>query len=278
MAVEFLISQSWELLFECSHHFMIASIIISGRVAREGNNQEPFMRTFDFGNNHFDEIPVVHFDELVPQTQRNRMKVALETRGLTTLGLIQYSQEIHDHIVGNAAIPSPNPSMPTLQTAIDTAQTKLNGVEMTFDVLRMNRAERRGAYDALVAVLEALAGHVQSVSNGDEAIILSTGMSVRGPATPVGALPAPSGLVATTNGMDGEIGLAWDGMRGAGNFVVQRALDPNNGTSWIQVGLPTRSSFVGAGLTSGTKYWYRVAANGPEGLGPWCDPAFKMAT
>ena len=39
----------------------------------------------------------------------------------------------------------------------------------------------------------------------------------------------------------------------------------------------TKSKATVTGLTSGTKYWFRVRAIGATGPGPWSDPATKIA-
>ena len=47
----------------------------------------------------------------------------------------------------------------------------------------------------------------------------------------------------------------------------------------LKVGMDSKSSFTATGLTSGTKYWFRVAAvgSGTGNQSPWSDPALKMA-
>ena len=45
----------------------------------------------------------------------------------------------------------------------------------------------------------------------------------------------------------------------------------------IAVEPSTKSSTTVKNLTSGTKYWIRVAAFGAAGQGPWSDPATKVA-
>ncbi len=66
-------------------------------------------------------------------------------------------------------------------------------------------------------------------------------------------------------------------MRGAKTHVVEVCPDPLSEANWKRIGLPTKSSFTASGLTSGNKYWFRVAAVGAAGQGPWSDQAMKMA-
>ena len=53
--------------------------------------------------------------------------------------------------------------------------------------------------------------------------------------------------------------------------------DPLSETNWRQSGYEgTKSSFTITGLTSVARYWFRVAAVGAAGQGPWSDQAMKM--
>ena len=60
--------------------------------------------------------------------------------------------------------------------------------------------------------------------------------------------------------------------------VLENCHDPATASSWQQVGFSTKSKFTVPGLTSGTKYWFRVAAIGTAGQAPWSDPATAMAS
>ena len=60
-------------------------------------------------------------------------------------------------------------------------------------------------------------------------------------------------------------------------IIVQKSPDPISPTSWQQASVVTKSKTTVSGLTSGTKYWFRVAAVGTAGQGPWSDPATKLA-
>ena len=47
--------------------------------------------------------------------------------------------------------------------------------------------------------------------------------------------------------------------------------------SWRQIGIFTKTNFVTNSFTSGTKYWFRVAAVGAAGQGPWSFVIAMMA-
>ena len=50
-----------------------------------------------------------------------------------------------------------------------------------------------------------------------------------------------------------------------------------NASVWTNAPPSTKSKCTIANLVAGTRYWFRVAAVGAAGQGPWSDPATKMA-
>jgi hypothetical protein len=133
---------------------------------------------------------------------------------------------------------------------------------------------------ALDTLATALAGHVDSVAKGDETIILSAGMTTKAPAAPVGPLPAPGDVAAAGGDMEGEIDLNWQPVRGAASYSIVKSTTGNVGNAgdWSPAATGTKSKATVSGLTSGTRYWFRVAAIGSAGQGPWSDPATAIAS
>lgn len=71
-------------------------------------------------------------------------------------------------------------------------------------------------------------------------------------------------------------------MGSAGQFSITplflATVDPiSAGSIWTTCPPHTKSKCTVPGLTAGTKYWFRVAAVGVAGQGPWSDPALRMA-
>src|SRR2546421_5658761 len=76
---------------------------------------------------------------------------------------------------------------------------------------------------------------------------------------------------------DGEIDLSWDTVSGAKSYIIEQSGDPVTPTTWTHKGVSTKSSYTASGLTSGTRYWFRVAAVNNNGQSGWSDPAMKIA-
>jgi chitodextrinase len=70
---------------------------------------------------------------------------------------------------------------------------------------------------------------------------------------------------------------SWNASERASSYIVEQSLQPPPGAQWTQVAVTTKSSRTIAGLQSGTRYWFRVAAVGPEGQSGFSDPATRIA-
>jgi pectate lyase len=87
----------------------------------------------------------------------------------------------------------------------------------------------------------------------------------------------PTGLKSTSGDHDGELDLSWDPVSGAKSYVLEQSSDPPTATSWMHARVSTKSSTTVDGLTSGTRYWFRVSAVDASGHSGWSDPATKIA-
>ena len=124
--------------------------------------------------------------------------------------------------------------------------------------------------------LTQTANYVQSISGGNAEIISKSGISVKASPSPVGQLPAPTDLSATASAMEGEVALRWTGVKGAKSYKVETATDITGEGNWQSAASCTKGSCTVKGLTSGEKYWFRVAAVGAAGLGAYSNPATKI--
>ena len=131
--------------------------------------------------------------------------------------------------------------------------------------------EKEILFDRLFA---QLAAYVQSVAGDNEKLIKSAGMDTRAATVPSSNKPSPPISLNITNGdADGEIDLTWDPVAGAKSYVIEKSVDPVTATSWQHSSVSTKSSATVSGLTSGTRYWFRVAAVSTGGQSGWSDPA-----
>lgn len=204
-------------------------------------------------------------------------KVKLELKDKTEPELVLYTENVVTKMTGNANFTTPNPPLASLTTAknnLSTAVQTVTTLDQQLEAARVDMAAKRGILHGL---LTQEGTYVENTSAGDATKILSAGMEVRDEPAPPAPMPTPQNLRAFAGDNDGEIDLDWDSVKKAKSYEIQRSLDPVTATSWIAAGTVTKSKGTITGLTSGTKYWFRVRAIGAAGPGPWSDPATKIA-
>ena len=156
-----------------------------------------------------------------------------------------------------------------LATALQAAMTSVGSAK---SALRENLAAVRAAESAMDAALASDARYVQNVSGGAEGVIALAGMDVAKPKDRVGPVTAPERLKASAGLFPGEVVLRWKRVRGAFGYVaeVRKASEPG---AWRLGGGSTRTKVSVENLTREEKYFFRVAAVGAVGQGPWSEEA-----
>jgi len=204
-------------------------------------------------------------------------KVKLALRGMAIPVKVQFLRQVVTAMTGNANFTTPVPTLASITAAANDLETKYNDAQAARTTAQQKTDVQDNSDRTADTGITQVAAYVENVTVGDAVKIQSAGMEVRAAGAPIGALPAPAGMVATAGDNDGELDLDWDSVRGASSYVVQRSADPPTATSWQTVATFTKSKGTISGLTSGTKYWFRVAAVGAAGQGAFSDPATKIA-
>jgi hypothetical protein len=124
------------------------------------------------------------------------------------------------------------------------------------------RAMREQANDAGLAIF--------SDTSGDPAAMLAAGLDIVKDKQSVGKPDAPTQLRAVATDFEGKVRLRWKRPVRRCAFLIQMTTDPSATTGWRQVAISgNRQSCEVAGLESGVKCWFRVAATNAHGQGPW---------
>lgn len=201
-------------------------------------------------------------------------KIALGLARLTLNEKLALGRYIVIEMTGNTNFAKPIPTLVEITAAIDAVEAAQSaaingGKEAT--VMLHNKIK------TLDDLLTRVGQYVEYTSNGDETKILSAGIRVKAKPTPVGPMPKPNGFKIDSTDRSGELECRIDSITGAKSFVFQVNTLPDNEDSWKNGAISPKPKAVISGLTSGTKYFVRVAAIGAAGQGPWSDVIQRYA-
>ena len=162
-------------------------------------------------------------------------------------------------------------------TALERETEALAGAEKAIALLRAELAAaiaaRKDREHAFRKACLSFAGHVNSIAQGDEAKILGTGLvlqrSTRPPLT-AEATPAPLDVRGAPAELPKQVRLRWRAVPKARAYLIERSAGPVEG--FVQVGAATTRQILLLDQPTDRAYWYRVAALGRGGTGPWSTP------
>ncbi len=205
-------------------------------------------------------------------------KVKLKFANLPMTEKIARARLIVEKMTANAAsFPHPIPALADVTAAVTAAETAYNNALDARALSKQRTAELSEMEDIMDEMVSRLASFVDTASAGKEEIILSAGMDVRAPAIASNTPPGAPSLSVTLGDHEGAVDTSWNADSLAQSYILQISPNPPTDASWTQVAVITTSSYTVTGLTSGVKYWFRVAAVGAGGQSGWSDPAVKMA-
>ena len=124
---------------------------------------------------------------------------------------------------------------------------------------------------ALETLLKSEADYVQRISNGDEAIILSSGFDVNKKPGTVGQLAKPINLAVKPGENRGTLWISCDVVANASFYEFAYTETPVTADSvWVQK-TTTKRKLLLEGLTSGKQYTFKVAGAGSDPSRVWSD-------
>ena len=189
---------------------------------------------------------------------------------------IQFTRQIVLDMSNNPNFAAPSPSLNALSEAAASLESAYNAALQARANAKMQTSIMGQKSVALDLLLMQEASYVQSSAGGDKAMIESAGFDVRDTPTPIGQLPPPAEPKAVPSQHPGAINLRWKKVRGAKSYLVERALDSNQPLEWAVATMSTKTKAIVNTMTSGLRYWFRIAAVGSAGPGAWSEPISKI--
>lgn len=203
-------------------------------------------------------------------------KVKLDFKRLPLAEKIIKTRQIIKNLTNNPDFPTPNPTLAHLTATVSALEAKVVETQAARQAARALTAEQSEMEDTLDKEMAEIGAYIETTSGGDEKKILAAGVGVRSSAA-THDITAPAAFSLTEGDHNGELKAHWDRVDNSRSYVLERSPDPPTETSWVHVKVVTTSSTTISGLTSGVRYWFRVAAIGSSGQSGWSDPATKIA-
>lgn len=214
--------------------------------------------------------------EGTPSSDGAKVKMDIGTR--TNDNLLAY---IANHIAAmtdNANFETPLPPAPeflTLYQDYQAAQAAVMAAKTTYDDAISERDAKRGL---MTEGMNARGAYVQTASNGNRNVIISSGLNVRSTPTPVGILPPPVNLLIELNGTPGLMLLSWGRVPYARSYVIQCSPADTMERVWSPFKTSSSARLRADGLTLGKVYAFRIAAiGGSTGQSDWSAEVVRMA-
>jgi len=244
-------------------------------------------------NPHYDEIGVFYdsgffYADGVPDTptlkkKTNVMaKLKLGLSRLTPEELVALTKHVHPKVAPAAPGVPPVPGVEeeaaellTASNESEAANTAYANAKTAFDEAKVMRRQKG---DVLRQAHGIMGSALETKSKGAEGPLSATGYELAETAsTATEPPPKVNNLVATAGDADATIDAACDPAPRAHSYLWEITTgDPVTGP-YTPTAPTTASSTTLTGLTSGTRYWIRVAGVGSQGVGPWSDPVSKIA-
>ena len=121
--------------------------------------------------------------------------------------------------------------------------------------------------DALKLLLKSLVSYVEGIANADPVNAVEIAQSSGIPEKKA-AVHTPKTFSAKLGKVKGSVMLNTKAVKG-GVYIYQMTTDPNNAASWVTLVSDKVVKFTKSGLTSGVRYYFRVAVVSRSVQGDW---------
>ncbi|MGE0076425.1 MAG: hypothetical protein AB7S48_01045 [Bacteroidales bacterium] len=200
-----------------------------------------------------------------------RLKLILDFIRFSIAVKLVFFRKVIADMTDNPLFPTPDVPLTTAKAIVDELEANqvaaLNGGKAATATMRDTeiKADR---------IFRRLADYVDRVSEGDEAVILSSGFNLSKSYSPA---TRPEFSV-TQNHIPGTVFLKRKAFAGAKSYLWQyyQGDTPTAEENWTLAGASTQAKFEVENLTPARMYWFRSAAVTKEGTTAYCTPVFKI--
>lgn len=231
------------------------------------------------GGGTYDQ-PGLRYAVLDPVTPPTPMgdKVKQDLKSKVDSLLLTYAQTHIDKMAGNVYYPAPTPDDADFLVLFTEFKTAYEACEAAKDAQKAATAMKDEKRANLELGLSQRGNYVQTASNGNGPVILTSGFDVRSARTPVGVLPPPTNLSLELNGIAGAMALKWSGVPSARAYAIQISPANTMERNWTPYETTTATRYHCENMTLGQTYAFRIAAiGGSTGQSAWSVEVVRMA-
>ena len=203
-------------------------------------------------------------------------RVRLNLKNLTVTEKIAKGRQIVTAMTNNTSFPNPNPPLTEVTAALDELTQAFALVQAAKSEVTTRVVTQDNAGANVDQALTKLAAYVESIAGKDDTLITGAGMETKSSPSPPTLPSVPQAPSASAGEHEGEINLVWKAVQNARSYTIEVSQDPATPASWTHVGIATSASKLIANLTSGKRYWFRVAAVSAGGQSGWSEHATKV--
>ena len=230
---------------------------------------EPFFDEAFFDEAFFDGAPL-------PARKSMKTRVKIGWNELSQEDKMKLARKIKEKAKDNPDAAKIAALLTELNGGITTAQTTIDAEAVAAQNVKQCILTKGNALDALGGVVGRIGSFAEDEFPDQPEKAVGLGLDLRSDGSPIGPLPAPTGMAATGGDHPGTIEGGCNPVKGRDIYEGELATNPDG--PWTRVYLGKASSFIASELTSGTEYWLRMRAHGTAGFSPWSERVSQRAT
>ena len=205
-----------------------------------------------------------------------KTKVKIGWKDLSEEDKLKLARKVKEKCAGNPKAAQIAALLTELDAGITGAETAIGAEVVAQQDAKTATIEKNNSLDTLGGILGRIGSFAEDEYPDEPETVLGLGLDLRADASPIGPLPAPTGMSATGGDHPGTIEGACNPVKGRDIYEGEIATNPNG--PWTRVYVGRASSFIASELTPGTEYWLRMRAHGTAGFSPWSGPVPQRAS
>ncbi len=139
--------------------------------------------------------------------------IKTDLRGLNALQMLTRARVVRNHMKNNPLFPSPSPSMPEYEAAIDELFAAVKNTHGGASKIAFH--EKQSKLETVANMIKSLAAYVSIVAQGDRAVMMAGGFDQRRSSSAINSLKQPLRPKAKSGLMPRTIDVRWEPVRGA---------------------------------------------------------------